>query len=89
MANSKQSWRTAAEKELRGKSLEDLTWQTLEGIDINPLYTSEDVSGLDHIDSLPGQEPFVRGVRSTMYAGRPWTIRQYAGFSTAEASNAF
>ncbi len=89
MANSKQSWRTAAEKELRGKSLEDLTWQTLEGIDIKPLYTSEDVSGLDHIDSLPGQEPFVRGVRSTMYAGRPWTIRQYAGFSTAEASNAF
>ena len=89
MANSKQSWRTAAEKELRGKSLEDLSWQTLEGIDINPLYTSEDVSGLDHIDSLPGQEPFVRGVRSTMYAGRPWTIRQYAGFSTAEASNAF
>ena len=89
MANSKQSWRTAAEKELRGKSLEDLTWKTLEGIDINTLYTSEDVSGLDHMDSLPGQEPFVRGVRSTMYAGRPWTIRQYAGFSTAEASNAF
>ena len=89
MANSKQSWRTAAEKELRGKSLEDLTWKTLEGIDINMLYTSEDVSGLDHMDSLPGQEPFVRGVRSTMYAGRPWTIRQYAGFSTAEASNAF
>ena len=89
MANSKQSWRTAAEKELRGKSLEDLTWQTLEGIDINPLYTPEDVSELDHMNSLPGQEPFVRGVRSTMYAGRPWTIRQYAGFSTAEASNAF
>ncbi|MBT4568699.1 MAG: methylmalonyl-CoA mutase [Marinovum sp.] len=89
MANSKKSWRTAAEKELRGKSPEDLTWKTLEGIDINPLYTPEDVSGLDHMDSLPGQEPFVRGVRSTMYAGRPWTIRQYAGFSTAEASNAF
>ena len=89
MANSKQSWRTVAEKELRGKSLEDLTWQTLEGIDINPLYTPEDVSELDHMNSLPGQEPFVRGVRSTMYAGRPWTIRQYAGFSTAEASNAF
>ena len=89
MANSKQSWRTAAEKELRGKSLEDLTWQTLEGIDINPLYTPEDVSELDHMNSLPGQEPFVRGIRSTMYAGRPWTIRQYAGFSTAEASNAF
>ena len=89
MANSKKSWRAAAEKELRGKSPEDLTWKTLEGIDINPLYTPEDVSGLDHMDSLPGQEPFVRGVRSTMYAGRPWTIRQYAGFSTAEASNAF
>ena len=89
MANSKKSWRAATEKELRGKSPEDLTWKTLEGIDINPLYTPEDVSGLDHMDSLPGQEPFVRGVRSTMYAGRPWTIRQYAGFSTAEASNAF
>ncbi|XXK30293.1 methylmalonyl-CoA mutase [Rhodobacteraceae bacterium nBUS_24] len=89
MANSKKSWRAAAKKELRGKSPEDLTWKTLEGIDINPLYTPEDVSGLDHMDSLPGQEPFVRGVRSTMYAGRPWTIRQYAGFSTAEASNAF
>ena len=89
MANSKKSWRAAAEKELRGKSPEDLTWKTLEGININPLYTPEDVSGLDHMDSLPGQEPFVRGVRSTMYAGRPWTIRQYAGFSTAEASNAF
>ncbi len=89
MANSKNSWRAAAEKDLRGKSPEDLTWKTLEGIDINPLYTPEDVSGLDHMDSLPGQEPFVRGVRSTMYAGRPWTIRQYAGFSTAEASNAF
>ena len=89
MANSKKSWRAAAEKELRGKSPEDLTWKTLEGIDINPLYTPEDVSGLNHMDSLPGQEPFVRGVRSTMYAGRPWTIRQYAGFSTAEASNAF
>ena len=89
MTEGKQSWRAAAEKELRGKSVEELTWETLEGINIEPVYAHEDIEGLDHIGSLPGQEPFVRGVRSTMYAGRPWTIRQYAGFSTAEASNAF
>ena len=89
MTEDKQSWRAAAEKELRGRSVEELTWETLEGIDIEPVYAREDLEGLDHMGSLPGQEPFVRGVRSTMYAGRPWTIRQYAGFSTAEASNAF
>ena len=89
MTEDKQSWRAAAEKELRGRSVKDLTWETLEGIDIEPVYAREDLEGLDHMGSLPGQEPFVRGVRSTMYAGRPWTIRQYAGFSTAEASNAF
>ena len=89
MASKKDEWRSIAEKELRGRTLEDLTWKTLEGIDIEPLYTEEDVAGLDHLGSVPGQAPFTRGPRATMYAGRPWTIRQYAGFSTAEESNAF
>jgi methylmalonyl-CoA mutase len=89
MASKKDEWRSIAEKELRGRPLDDLTWKTLEGIDIQPLYTEEDVAGLDHLGSIPGQGPFTRGPRATMYAGRPWTIRQYAGFSTAEESNAF
>ncbi len=82
-------WKTLAEKELRGRALEDLTWKTLEGIEVKPLYTAEDTAGLDHMGSLPGFAPFTRGVKATMYPGRPWTIRQYAGFSTAEESNAF
>jgi len=85
----KSDWRDIAEKELRGRPVEDLTWKTIEGIDVQPLYTQEDIAGLDHLGSLPGQAPFTRGVKATMYAGRPWTIRQYAGFSTAEESNAF
>jgi len=89
MASKKDDWRDIAEKELRGRPLEDLTWKTLEGIDVRPLYTEEDVAGLDHLGSIPGDQPFTRGVKATMYAGRPWTIRQYAGFSTAEESNAF
>jgi len=86
---SKQDWDARARKELRDRPLEDLTWQTLEGIAVQPLYTAEDLAGLSHLDSLPGEPPFTRGVKATMYAGRPWTIRQYAGFSTAEESNAF
>ena len=82
-------WRALAQKELRDRSVDDLTWHTLEGIDVQPVYTAEDVAGLAHLGSLPGEEPFTRGVKATMYAGRPWTIRQYAGFSTAEESNAF
>ncbi|SIS77318.1 methylmalonyl-CoA mutase [Roseivivax lentus] len=82
-------WRALAEKELKGRSLDSLTWHTLEGIDIKPLYTEEDVKDLPHLGSVPGLEPFTRGVKATMYAGRPWTIRQYAGFSTAEESNRF
>ncbi|MBY5973931.1 methylmalonyl-CoA mutase [Ferrimonas balearica] len=89
MTSKKDAWAERAEKELRGRPLEDLTWHTLEGIDIQPLYTAEDVKDLPHLDTMPGEAPFTRGVRSTMYAGRPWTIRQYAGFSTAEESNAF
>lgn len=89
MTDLPEDWRRIAEKELRGKALEDLTWKTLEGIEVKPLYTAADTEGLPHMGSLPGAEPFTRGVKATMYAGRPWTIRQYAGFSTAEESNAF
>lgn len=89
MTQDKETWRKQAEKELRGRPLDDLTWNTLEGIPVSPLYTADDVAGLDHMNTMPGIEPFTRGVRATMYTGRPWTIRQYAGFSTAEESNAF
>ncbi len=82
-------WNALAEKELRGRPLENLTWKTPEGIDVKPLYTADDLVSVSHTDSLPGFAPFVRGPRATMYAGRPWTVRQYAGFSTAEESNAF
>ncbi len=88
MSNLK-DWEALAEKELRGRALSELTWHTPEGIDVKPLYTEPDLEGLAHLGSLPGLPPFVRGPRATMYAGRPWTIRQYAGFSTAEESNAF
>jgi methylmalonyl-CoA mutase len=81
-------WEALAEKELKA-SPDTLTWQTPEGIAVKPLYTQDDVQGMDHLGSMPGFAPFTRGPRATMYAGRPWTIRQYAGFSTAEASNAF
>jgi len=89
MSQRKEDWARLAEKELRGRPLEDLNWQTLEGITVKPLYTAEDVADLPQMGELPGFGPFTRGVKATMYAGRPWTIRQYAGFSTAEASNAF
>ena len=89
MSNSIDDWRRLATKELRGAAPETLTWATLEGIPVRPLYTEADTAGLPHMGSLPGLAPFTRGVRATMYAGRPWTIRQYAGFSTAEESNAF
>ena len=77
-------WQKLAAKEVKGR---DLDWHTPEGITVKPLYTAEDVAGID--PGLPGFAPFTRGVRASMYAGRPWTVRQYAGFSTAEASNAF
>jgi methylmalonyl-CoA mutase len=82
-------WRSLASKECKGQSPEELAWNTPEGIAVKPLYTAEDLEGLAHLDSLPGLAPFVRGPRATMYVGRPWTVRQYAGFSTAEESNAF
>jgi methylmalonyl-CoA mutase len=78
------SARTAA-----GVDLDQRTWATPEGIDVKPLYTADDLEGLEHLDYLPGLPPFHRGPYPTMYATRPWTIRQYAGFSTAEESNAF
>jgi methylmalonyl-CoA mutase len=82
-------WRERAEKELKGRNPDSLAWDTLEGIRVKPLYTEADVEGLPHMGTAPGAAPFTRGVKATMYAGRPWTIRQYAGFSTAEESNAF
>ena len=84
-----EAWRKLAAKELKGADPDSLTWHTLEEIDVKPLYTAEDTVGLPHMGGLPGIAPFTRGPRATMYAGRPWTIRQYAGFSTAEESNAF
>ena len=82
-------WQQLAHKERKGRSADELVWQTPEGIAVKPLYTAEDTAGLQHQDSLPGFAPFKRGPKATMYAGRPWTVRQYAGFSTAEESNAF
>ena len=89
MQRSKVEWQKLAEKELRGKSVKELDWLTLEGIEVKPVYSEEDIKGLEHVGNLPGFEPYVRGVKATMYSGRPWTIRQYAGYSTAEESNAF
>ena len=82
-------WEKLAKKETKGRSVDDLTWQTPEGITVKALYTAEDTADLSHVNNLPGFAPFKRGPKATMYAGRPWTIRQYAGFSTAEESNAF
>ena len=83
------AWQAAAAKSAPGGKLESLDWLTPDGITVKPLYTAADVAGLEYADTLPGFAPFVRGPQATMYAVRPWTIRQYAGFSTAEASNAF
>ena len=82
-------WEELAARELRGHPLESLGWMTLEGIKTKPVYTAADLEGLEHLNTLPGMPPFVRGPRATMYAARPWTVRQYSGFSTAEDSNAF
>ena len=82
-------WINSAEKELKEKKLEELFWETPEGIKVKPLYTEDDIKQLNHEIGLPGLPPYTRGPRATMYANRPWTIRQYAGFSTAEESNKF
>ncbi len=82
-------WRKLAEKELKGRSPEELVRETPEGISVKPIYTADDLEGLNHLGTMPGVAPYVRGPRATMYTGRPWTVRQYSGFSTAEESNAF
>jgi methylmalonyl-CoA mutase len=82
-------WQTLAAKELKGAAPDTLVTTTPEGLDVKPLYTEADLEGLDLLGTMPGFAPFLRGPRATMYANRPWTIRQYAGFSTAEESNAF
>ncbi|MGR3757102.1 MAG: methylmalonyl-CoA mutase [Tranquillimonas sp.] len=84
-----EDWRKLAERELKGRSPDDLIWRTAEGIAVRPVYGPGDAADLPHMRGWPGEPPFTRGPRATMYAGRPWTIRQYAGFSTAEESNAF
>jgi methylmalonyl-CoA mutase len=87
--HERKDWAGLAARELKGADPSSLTWTTPEGIAVKPLYTAEDLEGLEVTGSLPGLPPFTRGPRATMYANRPWTIRQYAGFSTAEDSNAF
>ncbi|MDD9910332.1 MAG: methylmalonyl-CoA mutase [Ahrensia sp.] len=82
-------WLDLASKEMKGGDPASLVWHTPEGIPIKPVYTADDLDELEHLGSLPGHAPFTRGPKATMYAGRPWTIRQYAGFSTAEESNRF
>ena len=82
-------WENLVEKETKGRSADDMIWQTPEGIKVKTLYTAEDTAGLAYMDNLPGFAPYKRGPKATMYTGRPWTVRQYAGFSTAEESNVF
>ncbi|MGE0447374.1 MAG: methylmalonyl-CoA mutase family protein, partial [Vicinamibacterales bacterium] len=86
---SPQDWAKAAAKSAPGGDVSALNWTTPDGIVVKPLYTADDLKGLEHHHSLPGFAPYLRGPQATMYAARPWTIRQYAGFSTAEESNAF
>lgn len=85
----KTRWEELASKQMKGKSPDSLDWLTPEGIKVKALYTAEDLDGIESVNTLPGLPPYVRGPMATMYAGRPWTIRQYAGFSTAKESNAF
>ncbi len=87
--NNYKEWKKIAEKELKEKDINELYWDTPEGIRVKPLYTEEDLKELEHEIGFPGLPPYTRGPRATMYSNRPWTIRQYAGFSTAEESNKF
>ena len=89
MSELKEKWKETAQSELKTDEIESLDWQTLEGIEVKPVYSSEDLMDLEHLDTMPGLEPFLRGPRATMYTKRPWTVRQYSGFSTAEESNKF
>ncbi len=87
--SNKEDWQQKVDEELRGESLEDLCWKTLEGITVKPLYGAEDLEEISYLDSFPGLPPYLKGPRATMYTKRPWTVRQYSGFSTAEESNQF
>ena len=89
MKQSREEWERRALDELKAESLDHVVWRTPEGIEVKPLYTVEDLDGLEHLGSLPGFVPYTRGPHATMYSGRPWTVRQYAGFSTAEETNSF
>ena len=89
MSELKEKWKKTAQSELKTDGIESLDWQTLEGIEVKPVYSSEDLMDLEHLNTMPGIEPFLRGPRATMYTKRPWTVRQYSGFSTAEESNKF
>jgi len=82
-------WSESATKELKGKPIESLTWETPEGISVKPIYTAEDLEGMDFVNTLSGMAPYMRGPSASMYANQPWTIRQYAGFATAKESNDF
>lgn len=86
---SLEEWQKLATQQMKGKTPDELTWNTAEGIDVKCLYTAEDIAGQEYLNTMPGAAPYIRGPQATMYAGRPWTIRQYAGFSTAEESNQF
>ena len=88
-AATPQAWKETATAQMKGKSPDQLTWDTPEGIPVKALYTAADTRALEYTDTMPGMSPYIRGPQATMYAGRPWTIRQYAGFSTAAESNAF
>ncbi|MEG0787861.1 MAG: methylmalonyl-CoA mutase family protein, partial [Comamonas sp.] len=88
-APSLADWEKASAKASPGGDVHNLNWVTPDGITVKPLYTAQDIEGLPHTNTMPGFAPYIRGPQTTMYAGRPWTIRQYAGFSTAEESNAF
>ena len=87
--SSLENWKKNALNELKRTEIDSFVVETPEGIVIKPLYTSSDVNSLEHLDTIPGEIPFLRGPKATMYTGRPWTVRQYAGFSTASESNAF
>ena len=89
MGKIDKKWQEKATKELKGDSTESLNWNTLEGIEVKPLYTADDLMEPEHLNNLPGFPPFLRGPRATMYSKRPWTVRQYSGFSTAAESNKF
>ncbi len=88
-AATPESWEALATRQMKGMTPDELTWITPEEIHLRCLYTAEDIADLPYTDTMPGMSPYIRGPQATMYAGRPWTIRQYAGFSTAEESNAF